>query len=80
MAGVNCGRCGIEIDLREAGIRYFGTFAAHEESRCIQLLRMEIDRLRSLLNTPEIEEFDKAVPEANLAKDCPRCNGTGIEP
>ena len=41
-----CGMCGLPISDSESGVRHFGFYTAHMERRCIQLLKMEIERLR----------------------------------
>lgn len=42
-----CGICGLPIIPSEPGLRHFGTFTAHSEARCVELLRAEIERLRT---------------------------------
>ena len=70
-AGI-CGKCLLPIHPAESGIRYFGTFTAHSEARCLELLRLNLseiaaerDVLKLALNTPEIRTFsDGVVSEA----------------
>jgi len=40
-----CGKCFFPIEKYET-MRHFRTSVAHPESRCIELLRMEIERLK----------------------------------
>lgn len=60
---MTCCNCGFPIADSEANgpLRLLGTAFAHLEYRCIELLKLEIGRLSALLNTPETEDFDKAV-------------------
>lgn len=51
-----CGKCGLPVDQSETGLRYFGTYTAHSEERCIWLLKdlaekaeAECERLRERL-------------------------------
>jgi hypothetical protein len=45
-----CGHCGFSIHSSESGIRNFGTYVAHSEQRCRDLLRAEITSLRAQLD------------------------------
>lgn len=63
-----CARCHIEMH-RDETIRYCGFYVTHDPDRCVQLLNLrlaaaeaEATRLKGLLNTPETDDFDKAVP------------------
>jgi len=40
---IKCGMCGLPIHPSESGVRHFGTFVAHSESRCIDLLRGRLE-------------------------------------
>lgn len=40
-----CSHCGHEL-TGEAGVRHFGTHAAHPGSRCLELLKMDIAELK----------------------------------
>lgn len=44
-----CGKCGLPIHKSEVGVRHMGFTQAHSEGRCIELLRMRIDKLRAAL-------------------------------
>lgn len=42
---------------------YLGVRVGHgHRSRCIEILQAELEELKKLLNTPEVEYFDSAVP------------------
>ncbi len=43
---MTCGVCGLPIHESETGLRYFGFYTGHSAPRCIQLLRLEIDKAR----------------------------------
>jgi hypothetical protein len=44
-----CGHCGREIHGSESGLRHFGFYVAHAESRCRDILKAEIDQLNALV-------------------------------
>jgi hypothetical protein len=44
-----CGCCGRPIHHSESGIRHFGFYVAHSESRCRDILKAEIDQLNALV-------------------------------
>lgn len=43
IVGRLCGNCGLPIADSETGLRHFGFYTAHRESRCVALLRAQID-------------------------------------
>lgn len=42
-----CGKCGLEIHDSELGVRHFGHFTAHQEDRCIELLRQQLEQAQA---------------------------------
>jgi len=48
-----CYCCRLPIHPNESGLRYMGFGVAHRSARCIELLWMEIDRLRAVENQAE---------------------------
>jgi hypothetical protein len=51
-----CSHCLLPIHKSESGLRHYGTHIAHQESRCIALLRQEI--------------FDRDARIAELEAEC----------
>jgi prefoldin subunit 5 len=55
----NCGHCGLPIQDGETGIRHFGFYTAHMESRCTDLLKSRINELEA--DAKELrEKLDRA--------------------
>lgn len=59
-----CYRCGLGIAEHEVGVQHMGTDKAHQEYRCRELLKEQIQRLRNLC-------WDSGVcPECGAKADC----------
>lgn len=56
-----CCKCGRPIARSESGVRHYGFGNAHSEHRCLQILQAEIERLGTLINTPQLDNFLRAV-------------------
>lgn len=50
-----CGSCRLPIHKAEVGLRYFGYGVSHQEYRCTQLLRREVERLKG-----ELQELSRS--------------------
>ena len=69
MSDTICGKCRLPINPNEPGVRHYGFFVAHEESRCIYLLQQQLAELDAAL---------ARCVEALKTADCPECHGVGF--
>ena len=58
---LTCGLCGLDLHPGELGIRYFGTYAAHSEDRCIELLKLAHAETRE-----QLENVDRMLRKSRI--------------
>lgn len=63
-----CGKCLLPIHPGESGVRSFGLYRAHSESRCIELMRARLaateaqrDTLRALIEGLAVQRFGESM-------------------
>lgn len=72
-----CGKCGLPIHQSETGLRYFGHYIAHDENRCLELLRSQLQAAEGVEAHHEITYSTAEGQEVARLLSCPFC---GREP
>ena len=63
MSDTICGKCRLPINPNEPGVRHYGFFVAHEESRCIYLLQQQLaERDAALARCVEAVDVEPELP------------------